>query len=544
MSTPRDRRKRYGVHYTPAPLAAFLAERAAATLAESPGTGRCRPLRVLDPACGDGELLLAAGAALGPGTELVGYDRDPAAAAAAAARLAARPATVHAADFLAADLPPGGFDLIITNPPYVRTQVLGAERSAALSARLGLRGRVDLTHAFVAVSRRLLTDGGVLALLCANRFLFTRAGANVRAALLADYRLHELYDLGDTRLFGAAVLPAIVVASAGPARTPARYVRAYQTGGPPGGDLYGALRAPGGARAGVGGRAVTVTVGELDAGADPAEPWRQRTAESDAWRARVEARTWRRFGDLARIRVGIKSTADAVFVRDDWESLPEHARPEPELLLPLLTHRNVTAWAPPTDPATRVLYPYDLSQDRRRVLDLRAYPRTRSYLDLYAPRLRGRQYVVAAGREWYELWVPQRPALWRTPKVVFPDISVGGRFAIDRSGAVVNGDCYWFTVDELPGEDVALLMIGVANSAFGARFYDRTCGNQLYAGRRRWITQYVERFPVPDPSTPAARRVVEVARKLCEPGAGDQPDLRTLLDEAVDAAFGGPDPGA
>jgi hypothetical protein len=285
-----------------------------------------------------------------------------------------------------------------------------------------------------------------------------------------------------------------------------------------------------------------VTVGGLETGADPAEPWRQRTAGSDAWRARVEARTWRRFGDLARIRVGIKSTADAVFVRDDWESLPEHARPERELLLPLLTHRNVTAWAPPTDPATRVLYPYDLSQERRRVLDLGAYPRARSYLDVHAPRLRGRRYVAAAGREWYELWVPQRPALWRTPKIVFPDISVGGRFAIDRSGAVVNGDCYWFTVDELPGEDVALLMIGVANSTFGARFYDRTCGNQLYAGRRRWITQYVERFPVPEPSGAAARRVVEVARKLCEPGAGGQQDLRTLLDQAVDAAFGGPDP--
>ena len=532
MTPPPDRRKRHGVHYTPAALAGFLAARAVAAL---PPAG---PVRVLDPACGDGELLRAVAALLGPRAHLTGYDRDPAAVAAAATRV---DADLRTADFLAADA--AGFDLVITNPPYVRTQVLGAAESAALSARLGLRGRVDRTHAFVAAAGRALRPGGVLALLCANRFLFTRAGVNVRRLLTAGYAVHEVYDLGDTKLFEAAVLPAIVIASAGSAAVAPRYVRAYQAPGEPGGDLFRALLAAEGSRAGSGGRAVDVTVGTLDAAADPAEPWRQRTGASDAWHARVAARTWRRFGDLARIRVGIKSTADAVFVRDDWHTLPAAVRPEPALLLPLLTHRNVTAWTPPTDPATRVLYPYDLRHDRRRLLDLAGYPGARAYLDGHADRLRARQYVQAAGREWYELWVPQRPARWRTPKIVFPDISVRGRFAIDRSGAVVNGDCYWISLDDLGCQDLgcqdlALLMAGVANSAFGARFYDLTCGNQLYAGRRRWITQYVERFPVPDPAGSAARQVVAVARKLCEAGAESQPDLAALLDEAVDAAFG------
>ncbi|GAA0811647.1 Eco57I restriction-modification methylase domain-containing protein [Spirilliplanes yamanashiensis] len=533
MPTPPDRRKRHGVHYTPPPLAAFLASRAAAFA--PPG----RPLRVLDPACGDGELLAAAAAALGPGVRLTGYDRDPAAVAAARTRLPA--ADLRTADFLETPPPAAGFDLVITNPPYVRTQVLGAHRSAELSARLGLRGRVDLTHAFVALAGRALRPGGVLALLCANRFLFTRAGANMRHTLTAGYDVREVFDLGDTRLFDAAVLPAIVIATASAPATepgPSRYVRAYQSAtAAAGGDLYAALRAPASSTATVDGRTVDVTVGELAAAPDPAEPWRQRTPAGETWRARVAAGTWRRFGDLAKIRVGIKTTADAVFVRDNWDALPPAVRPEDDLLLPLLTHRNLTAWSPPTDPATRVLYPYDRSSDRRRLLDLAAYPRARSYLDLHADRLRSRRYVTDAGRAWYEIWVPQRPSSWRSPKVVFPDISVRGRFALDRSGAVVNGDCYWINVDELPSEDVALLMAGVANSSFGAAFYDRTCGNQLYAGRRRWITQYVERFPLPDPDSVAGRQVVAVARKLCEAGAGDQPDLLALLDEAVATAF-------
>jgi adenine-specific DNA-methyltransferase len=64
--------------------------------------------------------------------------------------------------------PPGRFDLIITNPPYVRTQVLGAEASRQLAARFQLQGRIDLTHAFVAAMRQLLAPGGVIALLCSR----------------------------------------------------------------------------------------------------------------------------------------------------------------------------------------------------------------------------------------------------------------------------------------------------------------------------------------------------------------------------------------
>jgi type I restriction-modification system DNA methylase subunit len=46
--------RRHGRHYTPPELAGFLARRGAARIPAG------RKLRVLDPACGDGELLLRA----------------------------------------------------------------------------------------------------------------------------------------------------------------------------------------------------------------------------------------------------------------------------------------------------------------------------------------------------------------------------------------------------------------------------------------------------------------------------------------------------
>ncbi|CRK60796.1 type II DNA modification methyltransferase [Alloactinosynnema sp. L-07] len=508
-----DRRKRLGAHYTPVALAGFVAERVVELLGDAPP-------RVLDPACGDGELL-AAVAKLRPDAELVGYDLDPDAVVAARARLPE--AVIERRDFTD-DAPTGGrFDAVITNPPYVRTQVLGSA-AAPLAARFGLSGRIDLTHPFVAMVPRLLVDGGVLGLICSNRFLTTKAGANVRERLAADFAVREVFDLGDTKLFEAAVLPAVVVAVKGAETGAARFASAYEFEVPAEeGDLFAALMGQTGTAISFGGRSFRVDVGTLVGG----QTWRLSTPDRERRLNRIAERTWRTLGELARVRVGIKTTADPVFIRADWADV------EPDLLRPLLTHEDISAWAPPRAPRLRVLYPY-LDRPTRQVVRLDDYPRAAAYLSGHRDRLAARRYLVEAGREWFEIWVPQRPAAWRAPKIVFPDISPEPRFTIDRGGSVVNGDCYWISVPEL-GEDLAHLVLGVANSPFGARFYDEVCGNRLYAGRRRWITQYVARLPLPDPSTAASRLVIDLARRLTQV---QDPTLLAELAAAVPAAFG------
>jgi hypothetical protein len=122
--------------------------------------------------------------------------------------------------------------------------------------------------------------------------------------------------------------------------------------------------------------------------------------------------------------------------------------------------------------------------------------------------------VIEAGRQWYEIWVPHHPADWAQPKIVFPDIAEEPRFFLDSSGALVNGDCYWMTLR--PGFDPAwlYLVLGIANSSFITRYYDLAFHNKLYAGRRRFMTQYVRRFPLPDPSLAPAGEIIELVAQL------------------------------
>ena len=141
--------------------------------------------------------------------------------------------------------------------------------------------------------------------------------------------------------------------------------------------------------------------------------------------------------------------------------------------------------------------------------------------------------MIKAGREWYEIWVPQQPDAWWAPKLVWPDISDRPRFFIDDAGAIVNGDCYWLSCRDRTEEEVALAL-AVANSTFAVRYYDLCCGNRLYAGRRRFITQYLEGLPLPETSPSQLRDVTSMVRRLRD---DSQPaDERSKLEETLDAA--------
>src|SRR6266511_1541624 len=170
-------------------------------------------------------------------------------------------------------------------------------------------------------------------------------------------------------------------------------------------------------------------------------------------------------------------------------------------------------------------------------VNLADYPLARSYLESHRAKLSARKYLREARRNWFEIWVPQRPSEWPKRKIVFPDIAESPRFLLDTSKAIVNGDCYWMALGDEVADDLAYLLLAVGNSSFAMRYYDAVCGNRLYAGRRRFITQYVKTFPLPERRHPAVARIVGLARELvhCQAAHGS---IEDELNDLVCASFG------
>jgi len=453
------------------------------------------------------------------------------------------------------------FDVVIANPPYVRTQVLGAKKARQLAIRYGLRGRVDLYHAFLVAATETIRPGGHIGIITSNRFLSTLAGASIRAFLAKNYDIKELVDLGDTKLFEAAVLPAIFVGRRpGGHLTPRvqtrpRFLKVYSQRDQRA-DTAQKTQAADGIlpvlRRGVPGLYQTreglfrLTTGELVLGNNPQGVWRLITRRQAGWLSRIRKAAWAIFKDIAVVRVGIKTTANDVFIRRDWHLLPQHIRPETELLRPLLRHENARRWSSPEAvqaTSWRVLYPHEVSDGIRKPVDLRHYPRARAYLERNKGRLEKRQYVIEAGRQWYEIWVPQDPNAWAGPKIVFPDISPEPRFCLDRSGCIVDGDCYWITLRPGVRADVLYLLLALANSTLMTRFHDLAFNNRLYSGRRRYITQYVGQYPCPDPELAASKELIALAKEIVRETreGADQKKLRFVyrkIDRLARQAFG------
>jgi len=554
--------KATGVTYTPEILADFVAEKIVEAFENFPAD---RPLRVLDPAVGNGELLVSLLKKLHDqcvsDIEVYGFELDHNALDYSKSRIGqlfpTLSVTFEAQDFLkyvlsnfgidgGGDLfrtkTPDAFDIIIANPPYVRTQIIGAQQAQILAEQFGLFGRVDLYYAFIIAMAQVLKPQGIAGIIVSNRFMTTRSGASVRKALRQRFNLLHIWDLGDTKLFDVAVLPAVLLAEGKNQHSPVKpeFTSIYETDQPSSKHAstpISALSCDGVVKIGDG-RHFLVQHGKLNTSGTSDGVWRVATEAAEAWLETVDKNTWGTFRDIGKIRVGVKTCADQIFIRSDWHNLPENERPE--LLKMLVTHHIARQFkALSSEQPRQIIYPHEVVEGRRQAIDLSYYPRSRAYLESHRDSLEKRKYVIEAGRKWYEIWVPQNPDAWERTKLVFRDISELPTFWIDQKGSVVNGDCYWIICKHPSQTDLLWLAVAVGNSSFIERFYDYRFQNKLYARRRRFITQYVEKFPLPNPQASISRKIIAKAKEIYECIPSQQAEiLQVELNQMIWEAFG------
>lgn len=554
--------KALGSTYTPIRLAQFVANR----MVENAALEGQNTISILDPAIGDGELILALLNALKGKTtatlRVKGFDTNSLALDEAARRIQLEfpevkleLTSVSFLDFILDNRNSGDstifsspslnpFDLIIANPPYVRTQIIGSERAQILANSFNLAGRVDLYQAFLLGIAQVLSPKGVTGIIASNRFMTTKGGGALRAALRHRVHLSEIFDLGDTKIFSAAVLPAVLIAKGTAltsAKTP-RFISIYET------NTHETIEATvpdpvealqhAGIVSTLDGRCFNVRHGVLDASDDASEVWRLASETGNQWLATVNLHTWKRFGECGKIRVGVKTCADKIFIRHDWESIL--GAEVPELLRPLTTHHGAGRFrASIPKKARAILYTHEVIQGKRQAISLQNHPKSRAYLESHRDALESRSYVIEAKRQWYEIWVPQDPDIWSEPKLVFRDISERPTFWIDLEGSVVNGDCYWLVLSHKYDADLLWLACAVANSTFAEAFYDHKFNNKLYAGRRRFITQYVEQFPLPDPALAISKDIISRAKAIYNINhAPETYSMEKELDKLIWEVFG------
>lgn len=245
-----DRRmaqKRDGAFYTPPFLSSYIAKKACHYVFEDAGgalahNGRPRrnTINILDPACGDGELLLAVANCIamenrGESLAIYGIDRDSRATKIAENRLAAEVCgnglvkTFSFDSILklngdswrdslrgSANNPPpsDGFDVVIANPPWgadikKHKAVLTKEDYTLLS------GQVDSADLFLELALNIVRPNGLLAFIVPDS-LFSHERRKVRELLCTKTTLLFVARLGEKIFDGINRACAIIIARKAP----------------------------------------------------------------------------------------------------------------------------------------------------------------------------------------------------------------------------------------------------------------------------------------------------------------------------------------
>ena len=533
--------KSHGMIYTPGDMADFLSNE----LISYHVNNHSDEIYVLDPAVGEGELLLSLGKLLKkhyPDSKLilVGYETDADVTKTTSQALAKMfpddKVNIINQDFLSVE-PVAQYDYVIANPPYIRTQILGTDKAQELANRYSLSGRIDIYYAFLLYTKSFLKNDGIAGYITSNKFFTIKSGATVRDYMIENYQIKRIVDFGDTKLFNASVLPCIVVFSQGTTTDPAdvRFTSIYQTNDNESESISSIFDRinDNGVFCLSDGRRFVFKQGSLSSIEDKAL-WTISSDESKQWLNTVEAHTEHHLSEIGRIRVGIKTTADNVFIGNNWSGELERI----ELLRPLITHRNAGKIVPNNTDMWQVLYTHTCINGKKTAYDIDNYPHAKEYLYQHYEQLSARSYVQKAHRNWYEIWVPQNPDSWKSRKIVFRDISETPQFWLDESGAIVNGDCYWIEINSDVSEDMVYLTLAVVNSRFIEKYYDTKFHTKLYSGKRRFMTQYVEDFPLPSLDNPYAQKAIDVVKQIIS-GLSSEEESRSIhiLNSLVDSMF-------
>lgn len=516
------KRKANGVIYTPKEMADYLAQ----DMLRFHKDEYRETIRILDPAVGEGELLIAMIKAVNNhlsscyNLEVVGFETDKTVANATQRRLENMfpnvDVSIYAEDFLEqVEKISCLFDFVIANPPYIRTQILGSDHAQDLAQRSGLSGKIDVYYAFLISAKAVIADGGVAGYITSNKFLTIKSGVQVRNFMLQNYKIHHIIDFGDTRLFQAAVLPCTITFSNGSTKLGSEvdFTSVYESKDDNVApskclSIFDCINSAGIFEV-ADGRKFKIEQGTLRDATEGAL-WTITSNEKLRWLSIIDRNTWLHFSDIGKIRVGIKTTADNVFIGENWDG--ELA--DIELLRPLITHRNAGQVKSSNTQMWKVLYTHTFKDGKKVAYNIDDYPKAKAYLSHFYDQLSQRTYLAKAHRNWYEIWVPQNPNSWNKRKIVFRDISEKPQFWIDDTGAIVNGDCYWIEIDPLVDENVVYLALAIANSQFIEKYYDARFNTKLYSGKRRFISQYVEKFPIPYPYTDVAQSAVDLVKRI------------------------------
>ncbi len=503
------RRKLHGAVYTPGYIVEHLLQVAAGIRKESEHVLQDNaPPSICDPACGAGGFLVRAVQRLSQQhgitsaealQRVTGFDIDPQSLLHARCLLELQLASqgetalpehfkLFKADTLLtpagklwklADVP-GGFDIVATNPPYVKLQTLPLPYRKQLLKRFEGQagGAFSLALLFLHTTRQMLAPGGCAAMITQNNLFTSLAGRGVREQLQQSGGLRRILDFGAVQIFAKA----------------SAYTCLLFTGKEQAEDFeYAAIKPPVNAQTLDRVRFTRIKHAELDA-----RKWRLAPAHHLRNLKQLET-AGQRLADVAKIQVGFATLKDDVFLvekRRDGCFAADGSPIELRATRAAIRISRYASDAAKKQRSLRVIFPYRRAGGAWKLVEeeamRRQFPLTYDYLQRHQEALATRDKGRRPAEAWYA-WGRNQSRNAPGPKLLTKTFDRRPQFRLDPSNALFcNGYSVTPRQDWLP----APLLQRFLNSAV-MHYYARLTSFQIKGGYLCFQKNFIERFGLP-----------------------------------------------
>jgi hypothetical protein len=370
----------------------------------------------------------------------------------------------------------GGFDCVVGNPPYIRMEGFKELKEYLKSHYAAHDERSDLYAYFVECAHKLLASRGRFGMIISNKFLRAKYGKPLREFLNQNATIERVVDFAGLPVFVGATVRTIIMLTVRERddKCPTLYSPPLPV------DIFSAVA--GGSLSVQ--QAIEESTYEVMPNAQTQPVWSFAKPGASALLTRLRS-TYLPLEKYCagRIGYGIKSGLEKAFVIDEEtrDKILACNKEATEIIKPYLSGRDIRQYRI-NFRRVYLIYTYH-------GVEIAKHPAIVEYLKPFKNRLQKR----ATKQKWYELQQPQfnYAPYFDGPKIVFPDIAISPRFALDEVG-------YYgaTTIFFIPRRDLYLL--GLLNSKLSYFYFVETCAALEGKGESylRFKRQYVGGFPV------------------------------------------------
>lgn len=392
------------------------------------------------------------------------------------------------------------FEIVIGNPPYLRIQ--GLQKTQAEMIPMYRRdyqsaqGSFDLYALFIEKGFSLLGNDGQLVYIVPHKFFQASFGKKLRSIITAKKALNQIVKFGAEQVFeNPTTYTCLLFLSTRP-RDKFRYTEVTSMK-----DLAETMSA-------VSDQRESLNVVRNVLSAPSGDEWNFQVGKTGEVLQTLNQQP-QKLGDVVeKIFQGIATSSDKIYVLKILQekektvclfsaSLQQEFEIERGLLRPFLMGKNVHRYQEPV-PKNYVIFPYHEKEGKMVLMTVdyiqKNFPMGWNYLIHNQKELENREKGRMRHDSFYAYIYPKNLNLYHLPKIMTPEIALGGQMTFDGSGVAHTTKVYSFVFKENLPENLKY-WLGLLNSKILWYFLSNT-GYVLRGGYFTFKTNYLTPSPV------------------------------------------------